>query len=387
MFVDFLVGKFVKSKSFDKRRQEMAVVAGIFNMICNIVLFVFKFAVGIMSESVTVTVDAFNNLSDVGFSLVTIFGFKLSNKPANKKHPFGYGRVEYIIGILISIFIILVGLEFIKSSIGLIIEPVDIEFNWFMIIFLVIAIFVKLWMGFASIKFGKLMCGSTTMKAMAVDSLTDVACTAVGIISIIVSGIFGIPIDGWLGFLVALIVIIMGIRVLIDTISPLLGQTPDPEMVVKLKQKVLEYPQIVGVHDITIHSYGPNFTMATLHAEVPSDNNIIFAHEVIDKAEREISNSMGINLLIHLDPIVTDDKRLNEFKALVESCLNDISKEYTMHDFRMVDGKNKINLIFDVAVPYDSKKSDDEIMCEITKQVVLSDKRLNPIITIDKNFV
>lgn len=387
MFVDFLVGKFVKSKSFDKRRQEMAVVAGIFNMICNIVLFVFKFAVGIMSESVTVTVDAFNNLSDVGFSLVTIFGFKLSNKPANKKHPFGYGRVEYIIGILISIFIILVGLEFIKSSIGLIIEPVDIEFNWFMIIFLVIAIFVKLWMGFASIKFGKLMCGSTTMKAMAVDSLTDVACTAVGIISIIVSGIFGIPIDGWLGFLVALIVIMMGIRVLIDTISPLLGQTPDPEMVVKLKQKVLEYPQIVGVHDITIHSYGPNFTMATLHAEVPSDNNIIFAHEVIDKAEREISNSMGINLLIHLDPIVTDDKRLNEFKALVESCLNDISKEYTMHDFRMVDGKNKINLIFDVAVPYDSKKSDDEIMCEITKQVVLSDKRLNPIITIDKNFV
>lgn len=387
MFVDFLVGKFVKSKSFDKRRQEMAVVAGIFNMICNIVLFVFKFAVGIMSESVTVTVDAFNNLSDVGFSLVTIFGFKLSNKPANKKHPFGYGRVEYIIGILISIFIILVGLEFIKSSIGLIIEPVDIEFNWFMIIFLVIAIFVKLWMGFASIKFGKLMCGSTTMKAMAVDSLTDVACTAVGIISIIVSGIFGIPIDGWLGFLVALIVIIMGIRVLIDTISPLLGQTPDPEMVVKLKQKVLEYPQIVGVHDITIHSYGPNFTMATLHAEVPSDNNIIFAHEVIDKAEREISNSMGINLLIHLDPIVTDDKRLNEFKVLVESCLNDISKEYTMHDFRMVDGKNKINLIFDVVVPYDSKKSDDEIMCEITKQVVLSDKRLNPIITIDKNFV
>ncbi|MDE5852938.1 MAG: cation diffusion facilitator family transporter, partial [Oscillospiraceae bacterium] len=366
---------------------EIAVVAGVFNMICNIVLFVFKLAVGVMSESVTVTVDAFNNLSDVGFSLVTIFGFKLSNKPASKKHPFGYGRIEYIIGILISIFIILVGLEFIKSSIGLMIEPVNIEINWFMIFFLVIAIFIKLWMGFSSIKFGKLMSGSTTMKAMAVDSLTDVACTAVGIISIVVSGVFRIPIDGWLGFLVALIVIIMGIRVLIDTISPLLGQTPDPEMVVKLKQKVLGYPQIVGVHDITIHSYGPNFTMATLHAEVPSDNNIIFAHEVIDKAEREISDSMGINLLIHLDPIVTDDKRLNEFKTLVESCLNDISKEYTMHDFRMVDGQNKINLIFDVEVPYSSKKSDDEIISEITEQVVSSDKRLNPIITIDKNFV
>ncbi|MDE5600834.1 MAG: cation transporter, partial [Oscillospiraceae bacterium] len=269
----------------------------------------------------------------------------------------------------------------------LMIEPVNIEINWFMIIFLVIAIFIKLWMGFSSIQFGKLMSGSTTMKAMAVDSLTDVACTAVGIISIVVSGVFGIPIDGWLGFLVALIVIIMGIRVLIDTISPLLGQTPDPEMVVKLKQKVLGYPQIVGVHDITIHSYGPNFTMATLHAEVPSDNNIIFAHEVIDKAEREISDSMGINLLIHLDPIVTDDKRLNEFKTLVESCLNDISKEYTMHDFRMVDGQNKINLIFDVEVPYSSKKSDDEIISEITEQVISSDKRLNPIITIDKNFV
>lgn len=382
-----LVKLFVKDKEKSLRRQKIGILAGVTNAFCNLLLFIIKLIVGALSSSVAVMADAFNNLSDCGASIITIVGFKLSNKAPDKKHPFGYGRIEYVSGVVIAILILLVGFEFINSSVERIITARPVTFNLPMLIALIVAILVKLWMSFANTSFGKHMNGSSTLSATAFDSLADVLITSITIISLLISQYFNFPIDGYLGVLIALFILFGGVKVLIDVISPLLGQVPDKKLVDEIKEKLLSYKEIVGVHDMVIHNYGPNNTIVTIHAEIPANNNIIFAHEVIDKAEREISSLMGIKLLIHLDPIVTDDQRLNEIKEIVLNVLSELSSHYSMHDFRMLDGKHQINLIFDVLVPYDIEKDDDTIKQEIINGLKLKDNRFVPIITIDKSFV
>lgn len=383
----FLIKCFVKEDDTNLRRKKIGFLAGWVNVICNIVLFVVKLLVGTFLGSLAVTADAFNNLSDCGSSFVTLAGFKIASRSPNKKHPYGYGRIEYITGMIIAILILMVGLEFITSSIDQIINPEPVSFNWAMLILLLLAMAVKLWMGFANSRFGKEMGGSSAMSATAFDSLADVAVTAVSVLSIVLSQFVSFPIDGYLGILIALFVIFGGVKILIDAIRPLLGQRPDPEMVENIKKIVISHDQIVGVHDMMVHNYGPTRTIVTLHAEVPATNDIMYAHEVIDHIEMELSEEMGITLIIHMDPIVTDDERLNEIKELTKKCVKEISPSYSIHDFRMLDGKHRINLIFDVLTPYEDQKSDEQIIEEITKVLKEKDERFNPKITIDKSYV
>ncbi len=382
-----LISLFVKTDRPDKRRAQIGILAGIANVLCNLFLFVLKLSVGLISGSVAVAADAFNNLSDSAASLVTVVGFHLGSKPPDRKHPFGYGRLEYVAGVVISVFILIVAFEFIKSSVEQIFSPEPIAFNWIMLITLLIAIAIKLLMWRMNSQFAKVIGGSSTLSATAFDSLSDVATTTVALLSLILSPFLSFPIDGILGVLIALFVFVGGIKVLLDTINPLLGQPPSPEMVEELKTRVLSYDHIVGIHDIIIHNYGPSRTIATLHAEVPANHDVIFAHETIDRAEREIAREMGITVVIHLDPIVTDDNRLNAVRTQVSNCLTSLSPDYSMHDFRMLDGKEQINLLFDVLLPYEEPRSEQEIEQDIIKALQKEDPRFFPIITFDRSFV
>lgn len=386
--LDFLLKKCVRQT--DNRadyRKRVGVFTGIFNIICNLILFVAKLFVGILSASVAVTADAFNNLSDCGASLVTLVGFSLAAKAPDKKHPFGYGRAEYIAGAVISVLILLVGVEFVSSSVGQIFSPQTIDFSLPMAIVLVAAIAVKLFMWYANTHFGKALGGSATLSATAFDSLADVATTTVALLSLILSRFTSLPIDGYLGVVIAIVVVVGGFKVLLDTINPLLGQPPDREMVAQLRALALSYPEIVGIHDIMVHNYGPSRTIASLHAEVPANHDIIYAHEVIDRAEREIAQKLNITVIIHLDPLVTDDKRVNEVREEVNECLREIHPHYSMHDFRMLDGKQQINLLFDVLLPFGLEKEDEEILNEINQKLHEKDPRYYPIITLDRSFI
>lgn len=385
--ISFLLRRLRDEKNAQQKRKKIGLLAGWITVACNAGLFLVKLLVGVATGSVAVTADAFNNLSDSGASLVTLAGFQLSNRSPNKKHPFGYGRAEYVAGLVISVLILAVGFEFVGNAIGQIMDPGTVEFRWPMLAILLAAMVIKLWLGYANFRLGKEMGGSSALSATAFDSMIDVAATLVSIASLVFSNMVAFPIDGWLGLLVALAVLVGGAKVLMDTISPLLGQPPEPEFVEDIKRRVLSYPQIVGVHDMMIHNYGPERAIVTLHAEIPADNDFVSAHEVIDRAEREISESLNITMLIHLDPIVTDDHRVNDIRRIVKECLAGISADYSMHDFRMVSGGERLNLIFDVLVPYGLSKTDEEIEQEISQQLQKLDARWNAIITIDKSYV
>jgi len=382
-----LISIFIKTDDTKKRRMQIGILAGISNLVCNIGLFIIKFIIGIISGSVSIAADAFNNLSDSAASLVTIAGFHLSSKPADKKHPFGYGRFEYISGVVVSVLILIVGFEFIQNAIKQIISPKSVSFNLVMLLVLIIAISIKLLMWKMNLSFDRYAGGSSTLSATAFDSLADVISTTVALLALVLSPIISFPIDGVLGIFIAVFVFIGGFKALLGAISPLLGQPPEPEMVEELKKRVLSYEHIVGIHDIIIHNYGPSRTIATLHAEVPANNNIIFAHETIDRAEREIAAEMGITVVIHLDPIVTDDERVNEVRKRIVRKIASLSLNYSIHDFRMLDGKEQINLLFDVLVPYEDCRSEEEIIEEITSALKEEDPRFYPIITLDRSFI
>lgn len=381
------IALFVKTEQPAKKRTQIGILAGVCNVGCNLLLFLVKLLVGLFSGSVAVTADAFNNLSDAAASLVTVAGFYLGGKRADRKHPFGYGRFEYIAGVIVALLIVLVAIQFIQSSIGQILSPTPVAFDRFMLIVLIAAIIGKLLMWKMNNSFAKAIGGSSTLSATAFDSLSDVATSAVALLSLILSPILPFPIDGILGVVIAIFVLVGGFKVLLDTINPLLGQPPNPKVVEELKQRVLSYDHIVGIHDIIIHNYGPSRTIATLHAEVPANHDILFAHETIDRAEREIEEEMGMTVVIHLDPIVTDDDRIDEVRSQVLDCLTSLSPNYSMHDFRMLDGKERINLLFDVLLPYEESRPEDEVRQDIIDALKKEDPRYFPIITLDRSYV
>lgn len=385
--VDGLIKLFVKEEDHGRKRIKTGVLCGYINAGCNIMLFLFKLVVGTMSGSIAVTADAFNNLSDTFSSAVTIIGFNISHRKPDKKHPSGYGRFEYVAGVVVSVLVIMVGIEFIRNSIAKIIAPEEVEANYFMAAVLVGAILVKVWMCYANIKFSNAMGGSSALKATAIDSVSDMGATTIALLSLVLSRYSGFPVDGCLGLVVALVVIAAGIKVLLDTISPLLGQSASPELVEKIHDLMMEYEDISGVHDIIIHNYGPMKMIATAHVEVSVDSDIIIIHEIIDQAEREIGELLGINIITHLDPIITDDETVNKTKELVEEKLKEINQQYEMHDFRIIDDNAKVCLVFDVMVPYGLNKSDEEIEKEISQKLKETDSGYCMMLTIDKNFV
>ena len=387
---EFLIRHFIKDyKDVEKIsvRTAYGVLASIVGIFCNVFLFAVKFAVGLILHSVSVTADAFNNLSDAGSSIISFVGVKMAEKPADKDHPFGHGRIEYIAALVVSFLVLEVGFTFLKDSFGKILHPETMNFQIVSVVILILSIAVKLWLGLFNRKLGEKI-DSKVMMAVFTDSMGDVITTAATILSLIFFAVTDINIDGIVGVGVALVVMWAGVGIAKDTLEPLIGQAIDPEVYEKIKHFVEKYDGIEGTHDLIVHNYGPGRSMASIHAEVPNDVDIEQSHEIIDRIERDAAKELGIFLVIHMDPVEMRDKRVLKIRDKTVQLLHDLDPACTIHDFRMVHGEHQTNLIFDMVVPidYDEKKKSD-----LSLQLMEKIKEVNPryecVITVESDYV
>lgn len=367
--VSFFAKIFIKEKNDKiKIRQEYGMLCGVVGIFLNILLFVGKFLTGTLSNSIAVTADAFNNLSDAGSSVVTLVGFKLAGAKPDSEHPFGHGRMEYISGLVVSAAILLMAYELIRNSIEKIRRPEETIFSTTVVIILVISILVKLYMSYYNSSIGKRI-DSAAMRATATDSLSDTCATTVVLIATLVGHYTGLHIDGWCGVLVGVFIFYAGIKAAKDTLDPLLGQAPDKAFVEQIYRIVMAHEEICGIHDLIVHDYGPGRQMVSLHAEVQADGNILEVHDAIDNVENELRAKLGCDATIHMDPIVTADEHIIELKKAVTYIIKGIDEVITMHDFRVVTGPTHTNLIFDVMVPFKFYISDEELTRMIQQKV------------------
>ena len=351
-----------------KMRQEYGVLCGVVGILLNILLFIGKFIAGTISHSIAITADAINNLSDAGSSFVTLIGFKLAGAKPDPEHPFGHGRIEYLAGLGVSFLILLMGVELAKNSVQKILHPVSVQISTLSIAVLSASILVKLYMAYYNHAIGKKI-RSATMAATATDSLSDAAATTVVLLAMLFLAVTGINIDGYCGILVAVFILAAGIGAAKETVSPLLGQAPDPEFVKEIKELVMQHEEVLGIHDMAVHDYGPGRKMISLHAEVPAEGNILELHDVIDNIENELRRTLGCEATIHMDPIVTSDEHVSETKSAVSSLIKAIDKDLSIHDFRMVVGETHTNLIFDILAPFGFRLSDEELLTEVLQAV------------------
>ncbi len=368
-----------------KVREAYGTLGSITGIVLNLVLAVAKYFAGVISGSISVTADAINNLSDAGSSIISLIGVKLSTKPADKDHPYGHGRVEYISALAVSFVVLLMGIELFKSSVDKITNPVPVKFNWVSLIILVVSILAKLWLGFLNKQLGTKI-NSAPMIAVMKDSFSDCLATGVALVAIIVSAFSEIAVDGYLGIIVAGFIFLAGFNILKDTMADLLGKPADREFTEEIEKKILSYNKIVGVHDMIIHDYGPGRKFASAHAEVSSKDDIMEIHDIIDLAERDILNEYGLIISIHTDPIVTDDERINQLKDMTTKIVKEISEEMSIHDFRVVDGPTHTNLIFDLIAPHKFHMNNDEIRKAIEDKLSKIDERYFVVITIEHSF-
>lgn len=367
-----------------KKYGELGSFVGIFS---NVVLFFIKFLVGVFINSVAIMADSFNNLSDSLSSIITLLGFKLGAKPADEEHPFGHGRMEYISGLIVSFVIMLLGFEFLKSSFFKIIKPEPLSFSYATVFILFITVLIKFWQSLFNKKIGTLI-NSHSLIATSADSRNDVLVTSVTILSLIIFKIFNLNLDGYFGVFVALFLMYSGFNLARETLSPLLGEAIDANLEEKIKQIALSYDGVIGVHDILVHNYGPNKSIASLHVEVPSRIDINVSHEIIDNIEKEIQDKLNIFLTIHMDPVNIHDTRIPQIVDTIKTVCQKYDKRLDTHDHRLVDGQNSINFIFDLVVPYDfSKDKEDSLIFDIKNEVMALDKRYKCIINIEKSFV
>lgn len=391
MLSNFIIKTFIKdykNTEDDNVRSSYGYLASIVGIIVNIILFLIKFSVGLLSASIAITADAFNNLSDAGSSVITMIGFKLAKMPADKEHPFGHGRIEYISALIVAFMVMLVGFQFTKSSIERILHPTPVTFEVIPFILLVISIFFKFWLSrFNKVTGNKI--NSSALKATSVDALGDVFTSTCVVISFLAAKFTTFPIDGYIGVLVSLAILYAGFSLVKETISPLLGEAPDPELAKNIKDMVLSYDNIIGVHDLIIHNYGVGKCMASIHAEIPSDINVMKIHDIIDTAEREISKKLKIYLVIHMDPVCLEDEEIKQAKEEIDKIIKYNPLIESMHDFRIVGNGDKKNLIFDIVVnPEKLKKvmSEKELKEEITNAIKEIHPQYNCIITLDRDF-
>lgn len=387
---EFLVRHFVKNHEDVEKvsvRTAYGVLASVVGIFCNVLLFVVKGAVGFFLHSVSVMADAFNNLSDAGSSIVGLVGVRMASKPADEEHPFGHGRIEYIAALVVSFLVLQVGFTFFKDSIRKIQNPEELKFQAVSVIILVLSIGVKLWMGMFNKKLGKKI-DSKVMMATATDAMGDVVTTTATIAPVLFFKITGINIDGIVGIGVSLVVMWAGIGIAKDTLEPLIGEAVAPEEYVRISRFVEKYEGIVGSHDLIVHNYGPGRSMASIHAEVPNDVDIEVSHEIIDRIERDAAKRLGIFLVIHMDPVETKDEHVLEVRHQVEQILDAVDFRVSIHDFRMVDGKEQINLIFDMVVPFEySTQKQNELKMTLRKLLQMADKRYQCVITIERSYV
>ena len=358
-------------------------LAGVVGIVCNLLLFAGKLIAGLLSGSVAITADAVNNLSDASSSLVTLLGFKLAERPADEEHPYGHARLEYLSGLAVAALILVIGVELGKSSIEKIINPETVLFSWLTLAILIGSILVKLWMALFCYKLGKKI-DSATLTATAMDSRNDVISTSAVLLGCLVGHFFCLQIDGYIGTLVALFIIWSGCGIAKETISPLLGKQADAELVKSISDLIMSHEKILGIHDLMVHDYGPGQCFASVHAEMDSRENPLDCHDIIDDIERDALRELRVHLVIHYDPIVTDDEELNQMRALVSAELKQIDPQLTMHDFRMVRGPGHTNLIFDLVIPYSMENRKKELKERIDERVQFEDKRYYTVITFDE---
>lgn len=366
-------------------RNQYGIVAGIFGIVTNLILFLIKLVIGIIANSVTIMADAFNNLSDFGSCIVTIIGFKLASKPADKEHPYGHARYEYVTGIIVSLLMLVMGVIFAKTSIEKIFAPEEIKLGIGTYIVLIVAILGKVLQMVVYLDFAKSI-KSSTIKATAMDARNDILTTLTVLITMIVMGIFKINIDAYMGLLVSGFIILSSINSLKDTINPLLGNVPSKEKVEKIKEKILSHKEIIGIHDLRIHSYGEQNDFVTVHAEVPDTMNIVEAHEIADIVEREFKEELNIDLTIHIDPLNVNDEETKKIKEKVENTLKNFDKEITIHDFRVVTAKGHSNVIFDIVISYGKNYNKYELLGVLEEGFKDEDKKYYFIFNIDRPF-
>ncbi len=386
---EFLVRRFVKNHEQTEDagvRTAYGVLASMVGICCNAVLFAVKLMIGLMAGSISVMADAFNNLSDAAGSIVGFVGVKMAEKPADADHPFGHGRMEYIAAFVVSFFVIQVGVELFKSSIGKIRQPEEMTFRWMAVALLLLSVLVKWWLAVFNRTLGKRI-RSSVMSATAVDALGDVAATSATILSMVVFGIWGVNIDGFVGLIVSVAVMLAGLGIARDTLAPLLGEPIDPAVYHEISAFVEGYDGIIGTHDLIVHNYGPTHSMATIHAEVASDVDVRVSHELIDRIERDCARSLGIFLVIHMDPVETHDEKTAAYRQLLAQVLARTDARLTFHDFRVVAGTEQVNLIFDLVVPREYNDDMwDTLRAKVSDELRSADPRCCCVMTIENTY-
>ncbi len=367
-------------------RERYGKISSFVGIFVNVFLFAIKLFVGRLFHSVAVTADAVNNLSDAGSSVISLVSFKLAGMPADKEHPFGHERIEYLASSVVGFLIILLGVELLKTSFEKILHPDEIVFSMLTVGVLLFSIVVKFFLYFFNIRLGKRF-NSSVMKATAVDSLSDVLATSSVLLSTVVSPLIGLQLDGYMGVAVSILIMISGINILREMLDTLLGEKPAAELVERIENAIKKYDGVLGVHDLVIHSYGPRRFFATAHVEVDAKNDVLASHDLIDNIEREVEEQLNIHLVLHMDPLTMDDPDVNRWREMTKEIVAEVNESLSMHDFRVVKGVTHTNLIFDVVVPYQCQKNDRQVIEEITQKIQAQGENLFPVITIDRSYV
>ena len=385
--ISILAKLFLKTegKTETEIRKAYGILCGAVGIGLNILLFLLKFLAGTISGSIAITADAFNNLSDAGSSVVTTLGFQLAGQKPDSDHPFGHGRIEYLSGLAVSLLIFLMGFELAKTSVEKIRNPLSVEFSALVAVILCVSIAVKLYMSFYNRRLGKKL-NSSAMLATATDSLSDCISTAAVLVATLVGHFSGLMLDGWMGILVAAFILWAGFNAARDTINPLLGVPPTKEFVEEIRDLVMSHPQVVGIHDLIVHDYGPGRLMISLHAEVSARSDILVIHDEIDNVEKELQEKLGCHAVIHMDPIVVDDAVTNEAKQKIATLIHCIDDEIHIHDFRMVVGNTHTNVIFDAVVPHGFRLTDKEVESKIQTAVRTLDGNYYAVVHVERSY-
>ena len=386
---DILLKLFVKNYKDTKNsdvRMKYGILGSAVSIVMNVILSAFKYAVGSITASVAITADAINNLSDAASGIVTLFSFKMANRKPDKEHPFGHGRIEYVAALAVGFLVELMGYELIKSSIQKILNPDKVVFSYGAIIVLAFSILGKIWMGLFNKKLGKAI-NSPAMIAVASDSLSDTAATFISLLSLLLSRLTDLPLDGFMGIIVSFFILKSGFEILKESIAIILGAPPSKELVDELVKQITSYDGILGIHDLVIHSYGETRMFGTVHIEFAADSDLLEAHETADTIEKEVKEKFGIELVVHLDPLITNDVRINALKEMVGKELKSIGNELTFHDFRVVDGPTRTNLIFDVVLPHEYNLSEEDVKTRLQSRIADIDSRYALVIMFDYDYI
>lgn len=387
--MEAIIKKFIPNSDNynDKKvRNSYGKFSSIVGIIVNVFLFLIKLLAGVLSHSVAIIADSMNNLSDASSSIISLLGFRLAEKPADDDHPYGHGRYEYISALTIAVFILTIGIELLKSSFDKVINPTDTLITWLSIVILVISIFAKLFLYSFNNKLGKKI-KSNTLVAAAIDSRNDSISTTAILISSLIMMFTSVNIDGYVGIIVAILILVSGVKMVKETLDPLLGTKPDKELVESIYSKIISYDNILGAHDIILHDYGPGNVFASAHVEMDKDYDVLLAHDLVDNIEKEILRDMGIAIVLHYDPVTTNDEATEKAKSIVMSTIGKIDSSLTIHDFRIVPGVTHTNVLFDLVVPHEYNEDEKSISQKVSNEVAKIDPHYILVIHVDRPFV